>query len=102
MTDLSETHLISAYPDAVTGDYNFVVGPGNTGLFIPHQAIIRSASIPLLYWIILQRVIEIEDIILDTNSPASRQYAYEKIDLSDIPEVTAVDPSILYQESSGP
>ncbi len=82
-------------PDAVTGDYNFVVAPGiyrlvytSPGYYPQHVDTTIVLDNP-------SKIIEIEDIILDTNSPASGQYAYEKLDLSDIPEVTAIDPSIL-------
>jgi hypothetical protein len=84
--------LDTGYPDMFNGKYNFIVAPGKFRLiytgprgFYP-QTIDTSVVINSP-----ERIINLKDIVLD-KKPA---IIYEKLDLSDIPTVAAIDSSIL-------
>ncbi len=83
--------LDTGYPDNQTGRYNFLVAPGKfrivgTGPGYYPQSIDTSIALNQP-----SRTIILKDIILDKNPPV----IYEKLDLSNIPVVSAVDSSTI-------
>jgi hypothetical protein len=83
------------YPERKSGDYNFVVGPGKYKLVYTGPGYYTQTKDTTVFRNNPSKTIEMEDVILDTHPPAEKQIVYEKIDLSDIPEVSSVDSSIL-------
>jgi tetratricopeptide (TPR) repeat protein len=84
--------LDTGYPDMFTGKYNFIVAPGKFRLvytgpkgyypqIIDTSIVMNSPA----------RVISLKDIVLDKKPSV----IYEKLDLSDIPVVAAIDSNIL-------
>jgi hypothetical protein len=72
-----------------------VVGPGKYKLVYTGPGYYTQTKDTTVFRNNPSKTIEMEDVILDTHPPAEKQIVYEKIDLSDIPEVSSVDSSIL-------
>ena len=86
------------YPDSRTGKYNFITGPGKFSLVYTGPGYYTQTADTTILIDNPSKVIEMEDIILDTYPPLTIPVVYEKIDLTDIPRVAAVDPSILIRD----
>lgn len=86
--------LDTGYPDSKTGKYNFITAPGRYNLVYTGPGYYTQTIDTTILIDNPSKVIEMEDVILDTYPPLSKP-VYEKLDLTNIPEVAAVDPSIL-------
>ena len=85
----------TGYPDKQTGHYNFMSAPGNFRLiytasdyypqYIDTSVVINKSS----------GTINLKNIILDKNPNVEMPVVYEKLDLSNIPVVSAIDSSII-------
>ncbi len=83
------------YPDRNSGDYNFIVGPGGYRLIYTGPGYYSQTIDTTVLRDNPSKVIDLKDVILDTHAPVTKPIVYEKIDLSKIPEVSSIDPSIL-------
>jgi hypothetical protein len=85
------------YPDENTGNYNFIVAPGNFRLkytAADYYPQIVDTSIALNN---PSPVITLEDVILDKNLPSGKPVIYKKLDLSNIP-VAKLDSSLIIRD----
>lgn len=81
------------YPDTHTGDFNFIVAPGKFRLVFTGPERYASRSIDTLVLADSpEKVIDLKNVILEK---ALAPVVYEKLDLSEIPEVESIDSSIL-------
>ena len=97
LTDrVSGDTLETGYPDMLTGKYNFIVASGRYRLIYTGPKGYYPQSIDTS--IVMnspERVISLEDVILDKHPAVMKPVVYEKLDLSDIPVVDKIDSSIL-------
>jgi hypothetical protein len=85
--------LETGYPDTITGKYNFIVAPGRFRLIYTGPGYYPEYTDTTIVAEVASRVINLEDIVL--YKQGEMRPGYEKLDLSDIPVVAAVDSSIL-------
>jgi tetratricopeptide (TPR) repeat protein len=83
--------LDTGYPDSNTGQYNFIVAPGNFRLLYTGPGYYPQRIDTVIQKNTPTGVVHLKDIILDKNPPL----VYEKLDLSDIPVVDQINPDIL-------
>lgn len=83
--------LDTGYPDSNTGQYNFIVAPGNFRLVYTGPGYYPQRIDTAILENTPACVVHLKDIILDKNPPL----VYEKLDLSDIPVVDQINPDIL-------
>jgi hypothetical protein len=84
--------LETGYPDKYTGNYNFIVAPGKFRLLYTGPGYYPQVIDTSIVYNSQLKVIKLKDIILDKYPP---EPVYEKLDLSGIPVVAAIDSSIL-------
>ena len=85
------------YPEGKTGNYNFIVAPGNFSLVYTAPGYYTQTIDTTVVKENPSPVIELMNIVLDTQP--SGKMVYEKLDLSDIPKVSEVDPSTLVRDA---
>ncbi|MZQ47399.1 MAG: hypothetical protein GT598_00170 [Bacteroidales bacterium] len=84
-------------PDEETGNYNFIVSPGEFRLFFSGPPGYYPQTIDTTVFADnREKIINIGDVILERS--LSGPAAYEKVDLSRIPAVDSVDPGILIRD----
>ncbi len=84
-------------PEEETGNYNFIVSPGNFRLLFSGPPGYYPQTIDTT--VVAdnpEKIINIRDVILEKHPSGSA--AYEKVDLSRIPAVDSVDPGILIKD----
>jgi hypothetical protein len=86
-------------PEAGTGNYNFIVSPGKFRLLFSgppgfYSQTIDTSVVAGLH----EKIINIRDVILEKYPSAPGSTTYKKVDLSSIPNVESVDPSILIKD----
>jgi len=91
--------LDTGIPENNTGNYNFITAPGYYRLIYTGPAGYYSQfTDTTIADTNTSQVIKLQDIILDSLPHPQKEIAYEKIDLSKIPEVPEVDPDILIRD----
>ncbi len=83
--------LDTGYPADQTGHYNFLVTPGKFRITCTGSGYYPQSIDTLIAFNQPSRTINLKDIILDKNPPV----IYERLDLSNIPAVSAVDSSTI-------
>ncbi|MDX9725879.1 MAG: hypothetical protein RBT38_05795 [Bacteroidales bacterium] len=92
---LSGIILETGYPDMFTGNYSFIIGPGNYSLLYTGPEGYYPQNIDLIVPPDTPAgVIRIRDVVLEKETPDED----EKIDLTDIPVVKSIDPGILVKD----
>jgi hypothetical protein len=86
-------------PDGETGKYNFIVAPGQFRLIFSGPPGYYSQTVDTAVMADShEKIVTLKDIVLEKYAPESKKGTYQKVDLSYIPEVAAIDSSILIRD----
>jgi hypothetical protein len=96
---ISGDTLDTSHPEDNTGSYNFITSPGiYRVLYTGPPGYYSQVIDTTITKENPSKVIELQDVILDTSPKTGNELAYEKIDLSKIPVVSEVNPDILIKD----
>lgn len=96
---LSGDTLQVSNPDGETGKYNFIVAPGQFRLVYSGPPGYYSQSVDTAVMAgNREKIITLKDVILEKFAPQKKSGEYGKVDLSNIPEVAAIDSGILIRD----
>lgn len=85
----------TGFPERKSGDYNFIAGPGDYRLLYTGPGYYPQIIDTAIMKDNPSKIIDLKDIVLDTQPFASDSVYYEKLDLTAIPQIKDVETGLL-------